>query len=216
MKKLFFVLPHLFVSLAFADPGVILDAKGKVTINQGGKIVSAQTGTKFIDNAMIEVATGGSATLMFSNGVVKKLSSGEKFTAAKAAPGESGGSPLIKGIAMAYNDATKASKGPTVHGMVKAAPGQKATAPKGDPILSPERSKQMEADIKQINSLGLDKDGYALMQAQVYYKYSQNQKVVNTLLPIYKSQNPPTEMVKSLLALGYERLGRPDEAKKYR
>ncbi|MBI2092042.1 MAG: hypothetical protein HYT75_03500, partial [Deltaproteobacteria bacterium] len=156
-KKIVLVLSCFMLSFgAFADSGVVIEAKGSVTINNAGKSVKAQTGTSFADGATIDVANGGSATLMFSNGATKKLGSGEKFTAVKAAPGQNNGTPLVKGIAMAYNDASKASKGPSVHAMVKAAPGRKVAA-KGDTSLTPERAKLMDADLKQINALGLDK-----------------------------------------------------------
>jgi predicted Zn-dependent protease len=215
-KKIMLTVLYLMLSFgAFADSGVVIEAKGSVTINQGGKAVKAQTGAQFADGSIIDVANGGSATLMFSSGSTKKLASGEKYTAAKAAPGQSSGTPLVKGIAMAYNDATKASKGPSVHAMVKAAPGRKVAA-KCDTDLTPERAKQMNADLKQVNDLGLDKDGSSLMNAQIFYKYGQNQKMVDTLLPLYKSQNPPSEMVKNLLALGFDKLGKSDEAAKYR
>lgn len=220
MKKLLvFCLSFAFCILNFAflyaDPGVIIEAKGKVAINQGGKTVPAKTGAQFNDDAIIEVAPNGSAILMFSNGATKKLNSGEKFTAAKSAPGQSSGSPLIKGLAMAYNDVTSKSRGPVVHGMVKAAPGQKIAA-SSDQKLDPSRAKQMRDDLNQINTLGLDKDGKALMQAQVYYKYGQNQKMIDILLPVYISQNPPADMIKNLLSLGYEKIGKPKESAKYK
>jgi len=123
--------------------------------------------------------------------------------------------PLIGGLMMAYNDATATTRGPVVHGMVKAVPGGEA-AKVGDQQMSPSMSKQMRQDLSKINSLGLDRNGKALMKAQVYYKYGQNQKMVNTLLPVYRNQNPPTDMVKNLLALGYEKLGKPGEAAKYK
>lgn len=210
MKKLVLLFVLLIPALALADPGVIVSAKGKVTVNQA----PAKTGTKFSDGSLIDVGIGGAATLMFSNGEIKKLAGGEKYKAEKSASGESaGGTPLIKGIAMAYNDATTKSSGPTVHGMVKAAGG---TSLASNSKLDPSRAKQMKSDLAQINTLGLDKDGKALMQAQVYYKYQQYQSQVNTLLPVYKTQKPPTEMVKGLIALGYEKMGKPEEASKYK
>ena len=217
MKKSLFIATFTFCALSFtllfADPGVVIDAKGSVNISQSGKTVPAQTGTQFSDGATIDVAKGGSATLMFSSGATKKLASGEKFTAMKMSAGENG-KPLIKGLAMAYNDATAKSRGPVVHGMVKAVPGGNAKG--GDQRLDQVALKQMRSDLSQINALGLDKNGKALMQAQVYYKYDQNQKMVNVLLPVYKSQKPPADMVKSLLSLGYERLGKPEEAARYK
>lgn len=223
MKLLTFIVVALLPLLAFADSGVIVEAKGNVTINQQGKTIKAQTGTKFSDGVTITVPQNGSATLMFSNGSVKKLAGGEKFVAAKTAPGQTSGTSIVKGIAMAYNDAAKASKGPTVHGMVKAAPaggqatpGEKVATARGNAPLSSEKSASLATDLKQIDSLGLEKDGQALMQAQVYYKYQQYQKMVNLLIPVYRTQNPPTDMVKNLLALGFQKMGKPDEAKKYR
>lgn len=216
MKLLTFIIVTLLAMPVFANPGVIVEAKGGVTINQQGKIIKAQTGAKFSDGVTIEVPKTGSATLMFSNGSIKKLAGGEKFVAAKTAPGQSSGGSIVNGIAMAYNDATKASKGPTVHGMVKAVPGEKAATAKGDSTLSPEKSSALAADLKQIDSLGLEKDGQSLMQAQVYYKYQQYQRMVNLLVPVYRAQTPPTDMVKNLLVLGFQKMGKSDEAKKYR
>ena len=213
MQKMFIIsLSLAFYLLSFAtalaNPGVVIDVKGHVTITQGGKTITAQTGSQFVDDATLDVDKGSSAVIMFSNGATKNLGPGEKYTAAKAAPGKSSGTPLIKGIAIAYNDAVKGSKGPTVHGMVKAAPGQKVAA-KSNTELSPEKSKQLSADLKQVDSLGLSADGKSLMQAQVYYKYQQYQKVIDILLPVYKTQNPPADIVKNLLNISYNKMGKP-------
>jgi hypothetical protein len=64
--------------------------------------------------------------------------------------------------------------------------------------------------------MGLDSDGRALLTAQVYYKYRQYKSMVDELLPVYKTQNPPSDMVKKLLALGYEKMGRLEDAGKFR
>lgn len=215
------VAGFMFQGRAFADPGVVIDAKGGVAITQSGKTLPAKTGAQFSDGAIIDVAKGGVATLMFSNGAMKKLSGGEKFTVAKTPAGQPKEKSLIKGIAMAYNDATRASAGPTVHGMVKAMPTGRQAAPgqEGTPAqekLDPERQKLLQVDLKQVDSMGLSGDGKALIQAQVYYKYQQYQKCVNLLLPVYKSQNPPADMVKNLIAVSYERMGKTDEAGKYK
>jgi len=204
----------MFQASALADPGVVIEAKGGVTIAEGGKTASAKTGAQFGDGAVIDVAKGASATLMFSNGAMKKLAGGEKFIAVKTPAGQPKEKSLIKGLGMAYNDATRASSGPTVHGMVKAAPGQRTAAVQEK--LPPEQQKLLQADLKQVETMGLSSDGKAFMQAQVYYKYLQYQKAVNLLLPVYKSQNPPADMVKNLIAVSYEKLGKTDEAGKYR
>ncbi len=206
MILLVVVLGFMFQVPAFADPGVVIDAKGGVTLTQAGKAGPAKTGAQFSDGDSIDVAKGGSATLMFSNGSMKKLSGGEKFTAAKASAGQPKEKSLIKGLSMAYNDATRTSSGPTVHGMVKAAPGQKEAA--SQVTLPPEQQKLLQADLKQVDSMGISGDGKSLMQAQVYYKYLQYQKAIDLLLPVYKTQNPPTEMVKNLIAVSYEKMGK--------
>lgn len=213
----FCILTSLFFfsySLAIADPGVIIEAKGKVTITESGKTKPALSGTQFANGSTIEISTGGNVTLMFANGSIKKLKGGEKFTAVKESASQSSNSgSIIKGITMAYNDASNAGKGPTVHGMVKATPTTKIAT---NAEHSVERKGQMQADLKQVDSLKLEKDGRALMQAQVFYKYQQYQKTVNTLLPIYKSQKPPTEMIKNLIAISYEKMGNFDTASKFR
>ena len=217
MKKYIALLLFMLPASLLAYSGVVIEAKGNVTITDASKTVSAKTGSQFQDGANIVVSAGGNATLMFANGIVKKLGAGEKFTATKDSATPQGGSSLVKGIAMAYNDAARANKGPTVHGMVKGAPGRKEVSGKwADPKLEPARLKEMQEDLTQINTMGLQSDGKALMQAQVYYKYQQFQKMTNTLLPVYKSQTPPAEMVKNLLALGYEKMGNPAKADNYR
>jgi hypothetical protein len=40
--------------------------------------------------------------------------------------------------------------------------------------------------------------------------------MVDQLLPVYNSQKPPTDLVKNMLVLGYEKLGKPEESKKYK
>lgn len=202
----------LISSLASADPGVIIDVKGKVTLN--GAPVKA--GAKFADGAKIGVPKGGSAQLMFTSGAMKKLSGGDNFTAASGSAASSGDRPLINGITMALNDASTRSKGPVVHGMVKELGGPKKAPPQGDKKLSPSSSKEMALDLSRINTLGLSPDGKAIMQAQVYYKYGQYQKQVNALLPVHKRQTPPSETVTSLIVLGYERMGKMDEADRFR
>lgn len=218
MKTIAFLLMivsgFMFQVSAIADPGVVIDAKGGVTITQSAKTAPAKTGAQFNDGDVVEVAKGGAATLMFSNGAMKKLAGGEKFTAAKTPAGQPKAKSLIKGIAMAYNDATRASSGPTVHGMVKAAPGQKGTG--AQEKLPPEQQKLLQTDMKQVDSMGLSGDGKALIKAQVYYKYLQYQKAIDLLLPVYRSQKPPADMVKNLIAVSYEKLGNSAEAGKYR
>lgn len=213
LSSSFFLLP----SFASADPGVVIEAKGKVTIEQGARSIPAQTGTPFSDGATIKVANDGKAVLMFNNGATKKLAAGEKFVVTKTLRGQSAGKPIIKGITMAYNDATSKSRGPTVHAMVKeAVPEASPASASGDKQLDPAKLKEMRSNLGRINLMNLDKNGEALMRAQIYYKFGQNQKMVNTLLPVYRSQNPPADMVKGFLVLGYQKMGKMDEAEKYK
>lgn len=217
MKKslMLVIIVALLCGVAFADSGVVLDAKGTVKITQDGKTQAAKTGAQFKDGATIDVAKGSAATLMFSNGSTKKLAGGEKYTATKSGTA-SKNKPLIKGIAMAYNDATATSSGPTVHGMVKAAGPGKNTEPSGDQTLTAERQQKMKVDLETVDKMELEKDGKSLMNAQIYYKYGQYNKMVEELLPVYKTQKPPADLVKNMLALGYEKLGKPEKAKKYK
>jgi hypothetical protein len=209
------VSSFMFQVPGWADPGVVIEAKGSVTLTKAGRAAPAKTGAQFGDGDVVEVATGGAATLMFSNGAMRKLAGGERFTAAKGTSGQSKEKSLINGLAMAYNDATRASAGPTVHGMVKAAPGEAKTT-QGQVTLPPMQQKLLAADLKQVDSMGLSGEGKALMQAQVYYKYLQYQKVIDLILPVYKAQNPPAEMVKNLIAVSYDKMGKAEEAGRYR
>ncbi len=217
MKKILilgfaFTLCTITVSFLSADPGVVIDVKGKVTVN-GAQV---KAGAKFNDGATIYVAKGSTAQLMFSSGIIKKLNSGEKFVASGAGTSAAGSKGIIDGIQMAYNDATSTAKGPVVHGMVKVGGMGGSLAQRGDVPLDPARKNEMSADIAKINSLGLEKDGRGFMQAQVYYKYAQYQKAASALLPVYRSQNPPADMIRTLLVLCYEKMGKPAEADKYR
>jgi hypothetical protein len=223
MKRIFclaIVVGVLFSVPAFADPGVVLEAKGAVKISQGGGIIAAKSGTQFNDGATISVPSGGAATLMFSNGAIKKITSGQSFTAVKG-PSTAGNSGIIRGISMAYGDATTKTRGPVVHGMVKGAgkmePSQQPHARSaGNTPIPPQETAALNNDLRQVDSMGLDSDGRALLTAQVYYKYRQYKSMVDELLPVYKTQNPPSDMVKKLLALGYEKMGRLEDAGKFR
>jgi len=222
MKKIFntalLAVCLILPSSAMAESGVVISAIGEVRIVQGGKVFPAKSGSQFDNGAVIEVGKNSSAALMLSSGSIKKLRPKEKFAAAGAAPSKNDAG-VIKGIAMAYNDATTKARGPVVHGMVKGvgeSGGKPARQTQDNIPLPPDSVRIMEKDLGKIDPMGLDNDGRELMRAQVYYKYGQYRSMVETLLPVYHAQTPPSDMVKRLLALGYDKMGLSEEAKKFK
>ena len=106
------------VSFAASASGVLVDAKGAVTVAApGGKNVAAKIGAELPDGTKISVASGASASVMFMDGSIQEIGPGEKYTIGGAEK-PAGKRTVIEGIALAMNEATSAS-GSTVHGMVK-------------------------------------------------------------------------------------------------
>ena len=208
-------LSFLFSTLAHAEPGVVVSAKGDVKIDKSGQIIMAVTGTKFEEGSTITTGTNSQATIMFSTGVIKKLTGDSQFTVGKLNNSTETG--IIRGLAMAYNDSQNRTAGPTAHGMVKAGPMGMPPPPNGgNEIISAEIRQNMRRDLNEIKSIGLNRDGINLMRAQIFYKYGQYKKMVNTLTALYNKQTPPSETVKELLALGYEKLGNFEKARQFK
>ena len=81
-------------------------------------------------------------------------------------------------------------------------------------ILSSQSADRLKKDLENLISLpAKTKEGRRFMEAQIYYKYRMYHAMVALLEPLYKMA--PTESLRKPLFLGYVKLGRHHEAKKF-
>jgi hypothetical protein len=107
-----------FATPVFAS-GVLVDAKGTITLTMpDGKKAPTKTGVELPDGAKISVAKGAAASVMLMDGSIQEIGSGQTYTIGGRGKGATQRT-MIQGIALAMNEATATSGGPTVHGMVK-------------------------------------------------------------------------------------------------
>ena len=113
-----FLLLCALATPAFAS-GVLVDSKGSVAVTMpGGKKAAAKTGVELPDGTKISVGAKGAASIMMMDGSIQEIGSGQNYTIGSASKPK-GKQTVINGIALAINEATATSGGPTVHGMVK-------------------------------------------------------------------------------------------------
>ncbi len=118
IQTIVLVTSLVFATSAFAS-GVLVGAKGAVNLSlPNGKATAAKTGVELPDGSKISVGKGGSASVMLMDGAIETLGSGQKYTVGQTDK-SAGKRTVIDGIAIAMNEATASSSGPTVHGMVK-------------------------------------------------------------------------------------------------
>lgn len=119
LKRVAILLVLCMVPTAALASGVLVDTKGNVTVTMpGGKNVAVKTGVELPDGAKISVGSGASASVMMMDGSIQEIGAGQKYTlGGTEKPG--GQRTVIQGIALAMNEATATTSGPTVHGMVK-------------------------------------------------------------------------------------------------
>ena len=107
-----------FATPVFAS-GVLVDAKGTVTVSMpDGKKAPANTGVELPDGAKIAVAKASAASIMLMDGSIQEIGAEQTYTIGGQQKGATQRT-VIQGIALAMNEATATSGGPTVHGMVK-------------------------------------------------------------------------------------------------
>jgi len=79
--------------------------------------------------------------------------------------------------------------------------------------LSDNETRRLDNELSKISSSDLSEDGKALLDAQIYFSHSMYEEAVKGLSPAYARS--PSPYAKKLLYLGYMRMGRIAEAKKY-
>lgn len=113
------VLIILIISPTLFAAGVIIDAKGKVNVTlPDGKSVPAKTGTELPDGTKISTDNNSSISIMLMNGAIEEIGIKQNYIVG-AKEKEIKSKTVIQGLALAMNEATATSGGPTVHGMVK-------------------------------------------------------------------------------------------------
>lgn len=80
-------------------------------------------------------------------------------------------------------------------------------------IMSEAQEKSLKKDLATINETASTDDGRAFLTAQLYYNHKMMYDMVQTLLPLWNKNKSPA--IKKLLKLGYARMGRASEARKY-
>lgn len=119
ITAIFSILVISVISLAAFASGVIVDAKGNVTITlPNGKSSPAKVGTELPDGTKISTNDTSSASIMLMDGAIEEIGAKQNYTVGKKAK-EAKSRTVIQGLALAMNEATATSSGPTVHGMVK-------------------------------------------------------------------------------------------------
>lgn len=199
----------LIAGAAWAAGAVLVEAKGDVTITPPGKsALKAKTGLGIPEGTTIKTGANGTATVLLRDGRILKVTANKSVRVEQKATKDT--STPIRGISVALNESTQRGSAPRVQGMVKAsAPTQTG--------MTASRKQQLDDDLKKVDSLGISSaNGRKLMIAQVYYKYRLYDQALKPLLEIYRSEPNPAPAVSDLIALCYDKQGKPDEAKKYR
>jgi hypothetical protein len=150
-KSLALVLMFCFFALPAFASGVLVDAKGSVTITMpGGKSAAAKTGAELPDGAKISVGKGSLASVMMMDGSIEEIGANQNFTVGGKEKVQ-GKKTVIDGIALAMNEVSSAGSQPTVHGMIKMGrmgPGEpKPTVSVGAGLFGPEAIFPVETTI---------------------------------------------------------------------
>jgi hypothetical protein len=81
-------------------------------------------------------------------------------------------------------------------------------------VLSEKEEQTLDATLANVRKLGLSEVGQALLCGQIYYQHKMYDDLTRTLAPIIGSDASP--FAKQLLFTAYSRMGRTEEAAKYR
>ena len=80
--------------------------------------------------------------------------------------------------------------------------------------LSAAEEASLKADLAKVQKLDMGSDGKALLTAQLYYQRQMYDDMARTIEPLW--QREQNAFAKKLLFTGYSRMGRAEEAKKYK
>lgn len=99
--------------------GVVVDSKGEVKIKlPDGKTNQAKVGVELPDGTKISTAKSSSISIMLMDGSIEDIGEKKDYTIGGNKK-EASSKTVIQGLALAMNEATTSTSGPTVHGMIK-------------------------------------------------------------------------------------------------
>jgi len=81
-------------------------------------------------------------------------------------------------------------------------------------VLTERQEDDLKKDLQKLNDTASSPEGRDFLKAQLYYNYGMNYNMVDTLTPLWKKNH--SSSIKKLLLLGYSKMGRAEEAWRYK